>query len=164
MINHMKSVALLPIVMLSLLSACQPGSSPTSRELETRLIPKIIAWSKSREPVFSLAENFPAGKFELVCVVPDYRCLRHQKGTGRIDVYHSSFGNCIPENSSAIMLVSDNKAHAALIEMETLRIDVPYLGKCVSAADAILRMTTEPDVRFPMAALEQRKPAQAPGP
>jgi len=125
-------------------------------EIEAKLIPKIVAWSKSGEPVLNLAGFFPAGEYETVCIIPDYRCLHDQEDLGRIDEYHSSFGRCIPENDFALMLVGDHKAHAALIDGAALRFDVPFYGKCVPASDAVLRTAKKSDSQRPIASLEQQ--------
>jgi hypothetical protein len=140
MMKDMRCIPLTPLLMLSLLAACGPAPSAQSVELETKLIPKIQAWSISGPPIFDLAAALRARKYEAVCVIPDYHCLDDQKGIGRIDEYHSSFGMCIPEGSHALMLIGENKAHAALIKRTTLDFDIPGPGgKCVPSAKATLR-------------------------
>jgi hypothetical protein len=153
MMDPMHRIFLTPVPMLILLGACQPAPSAQSVGIETQLIPRIEAWSKSGPPIFNLAAGLPAGEYETVCILPDYHCLDDQKGIGRIDEYHSAFGMCIPEGSHALMLIGEGKMHAALLEKATLDFDVPASGKCVPSKLAILR--TARNTQAPIAGFQQ---------
>jgi hypothetical protein len=125
------------------------------------VVPKIAAWLNSDEPIFNLAGALPAGQHTKVCILPDYQCLGSGTLLGDVTnrqsrVYRSSFGSCVPENSSALMLVSEDATHAALINGSILRFDGPSDGVCVSAASAFLRTAREPVGRTPVVTLQQR--------
>ena len=144
------------LVMLPLLSACEATPSTASMELEAKIVPKIAAWSKSGGSTFNLAGEISASRYEEVCVLPEYQCLGHQMANRRVDEYHSSFGKCVPENSSALIFIKKQIAHAVVVDRATLRFDESSDGTCVSAASAVLRTAREPEGQPPIAVLEQQ--------
>ena len=139
---HMLRRHSISLALLASLSACQPTPSPESKDLQSSLVPRIIAWSKNGG-VFNLSQAIPSGTYDMVCIIPEYNCLRGLKILGRIDEHHSAFGMCIPENDSAIVLVGGHKAHAALIDGAKLRFDVLSYGECAPASGAVLRSNPE---------------------
>jgi hypothetical protein len=149
----MRNVRTLLLLMLALLASCRQVPSAQSIELESKTVPAVEEWSRHGPPNFNLAAALPAGDYEAVCIVPEYRRLSDQKGIGRIEEYHSAFGMHIPENHYALMLIGDHKAHAALLTRRRLTIETPSDGKCVPAGRAVLR--TVRDTPTPVADLQQ---------
>lgn len=134
------------LVAVALLSACT-RPSPVSNALEVDLVPQLIAWSKVGGE-FDLAKALPEGAYDRVCIVNGYNCLDSQKNLGRVDEYHSTFGMCVPENNQALVLVGNQKAHAALVNGAQLEFYVPsFDGNCVTASRAILRSNLQPDLK-----------------
>lgn len=145
--NQMGDFQIKILSVMAPLSGCHATSpSPVSNSLEADVIPQLIEWSKAGGE-FDLTNALPPGAHEWVCIVPDYNCLGSQKILGDIEEYHSAFGTCIPENSSALVVIGGGKAHAALVDGAALKFDVPGSGECVAASRAILRSNLEPHRR-----------------
>ena len=150
----MLRLAVVSSAVLASLSSREVTPSPASQELEQDFVPRILAWSKAGG-VFDVANALPRGAYDRVCVIPEYNCLDRQKTLGRINEYHSSFGMCVPENNSALVLIRGDTAHAVLIDRARLGFDVLSGGKCVAAAKAVLRSNPEPAAHPPVVALTQ---------
>src|SRR4051812_15139173 len=91
------------LATLLLLSACALTPSDESREMEKKLVPSMLAWSRSGV-VFEL--QGATRKHGAVCILPEYNCLG-DKSAVQADEFHSSFGRCVPENHSALVLVAN---------------------------------------------------------
>lgn len=115
--------------------------SADTAKMESELVPKIVAWSKTTEPTLKISRAFNVDRYQTICIVPDYNCINSVKVStiGKVDQYYSSFGKCIPENKSAIMIVGDSSAHAVLVDMSDVHFDVPFSGTCVKASMSVLR-------------------------
>lgn len=124
--------------------------SPISTRLQDELIPKIIHWSKGREPTLALADLIPSHDFDALCVLPEYRQL-DDLDTGRFgDVarFHSSFGRSIPEGSTALIIVENKTTHAALIREAEIAFGGKPIGTCVIATKAIFQRIANPRFRY----------------
>ena len=121
--------------------------SAQSNQLENAAIPRIVAWSSSGEATLNLSRVSNLGTYEAICLVPEYHCLDDvQSGEieGGITGFHSSFDKCVPENSIALMIVSNHQAHAALLDRRGAFSNMSAFGKCVQAPEAMLRRTSVP--------------------
>jgi hypothetical protein len=141
-------------VILAILSACTPSVSDEARDIDATLVPSIVAWSKTGG-VFDLQANLTS-KYDAVCFVPEYNCVSGTSSGVIADEVYSTFGGCVPENKSALVLVARDKAHAALIDSTIVRIDGPSQQKCVSASSVILRSRGSEAGEPAVVSLEQR--------
>jgi len=151
-----RPVALL--IALQVISACSLNDpSATSNKLETDIVPKIIEWSKSAETPLDLSSLLNPQVIDAVCIVPDYNCIdtiERNNLVSSVDRYHSSFGKCVDEGKSAIVLVSNNTAHAALIHKNDLDFALPYVGRCVEASGATFKSRSKSPTGVPIVSLE----------
>lgn len=144
------------LLILALMSGChQTEASGTSKALQQDTIPQLVTWSKAGGE-FDLAKALPVGSFDRLCVIPEYNCLDSNKVMGRLDAYHSDFGQCIPENMTALVLIGDRQAHAALVDGRRLRFTGFSSGECVAASRAMLRSNPEEHRRAQVAGLFER--------
>lgn len=134
---------LLALPLLTLMLAChQTAPSMVSKALQTDVIPQLVVWSKAGGE-FDMAKALPTGNYERFCVIPEYNCLDSNTIIGGLDSYHSDFGRCIPENSTALVLIGKRHAHAALVDGRQLKFNGFLSGECVAASRAVFRSSPE---------------------
>ena len=141
------------IAVLTLMSACTPSPSEESRAMEATLIPELVAVSK-RGGVFRLGSAL-SGNYDAICVVSEYNCLHDVRILANLNELRSSFGWCVPENHSAVVLVAEGRGHAALVESWNVTFAGPSQGQCVSASGALLRVSSGEGARGATVTLQE---------
>ena len=142
------------------LSSCDviipSGPSAETAFLDREVIPKMIKWWQGTAETFSLSSVAAVRDYDKICLIGEYWGLEMVgKGFGPVDSYHSTFGNPVPENFFAVVVIRKRVAHA--IHVPVTNVDVGVIpGKlCVSAEKAVLRRTVRPPDTKPYALLEQ---------
>jgi hypothetical protein len=145
MLIHWRRLAVVVLVVFA--TACDFAEpSVRSNQLERAIIPSIAEWAMQGETDLKLSDlgDFRSG--EAVCLVTEYHNLSDIERTdtvGEITSYHSSFGNHVPENRVAIVVVSDNRAHAAILPSKGAFYSILARTKCVEATRAVLRRNSD---------------------
>lgn len=121
--------------------------SAQSKQLERVVIPRIADWSHGDDEVLRIASlsDFRAG--DAVCLVNEYNPLNDIERTdvvGEVTRYHSSFGDHVPENQVALIVVLGQGAHAAVLPRKGAFTNIRWRTKCVNARKAILRRNIDP--------------------
>lgn len=134
--------------LAALIAACELAEpSERSNQLERVIVPTIVAWSNDGEAVLRLSDLGDFHASELVCLVTEYRNLNDIESSdlvGEMRGYHSSFGNHVPENRVALVVVSGQRAHAAVLPRRGVFRSILDRTKCVQAPKAVLRRTIDP--------------------
>ena len=156
--RHGRTASLIALIATShLLVGCtEPSTASTA--LEKGLVPRVIDWSKSSQDSLKLSDIFDLRPYDAVCIVPEYNCLNSIKdgAVRNVEEYHSSFGKCVPEFNTAIMITENNTAHAVVINRNILGFDVNFTGKCVKAHKAVFSKIEISPNGFPVSRLEER--------
>lgn len=130
---------------LLLLGCDATRPSEETQYLEQKVVPKIETWDEGNSETFSFAFAAEERRYDILCIIPQYWSLDSiEKVSGRkIKKYYSTFGNSIPENYGALVVVRNGNAHAALIDMRKIGLGASG-DKCLPAPRAKLRRTRNP--------------------
>lgn len=153
-------MTVLPCLLLAIAAAgCHPVEpSPVSEELETVVIPAVVAWSRSGAATLDLRSYMQLGADDKICMMSEYDCLNHLNVyfVNGVMEYHSSFGKCVPENKLALIVIQKGIVHAAVIDRTQTKFDALSQPKCVKATKAVLRRFLPEPGRASLVRLEEQ--------
>ncbi len=136
------------VTSITFASACDLAEpSIRSNQLERALIPIIAEWAMRGDTDLKVSALGSFREGEVICLVTEYANLSGSETTdvvGKITSYHSSFGNHVPENRVAVVVVSNDRAHAGLLPNKGAFHDILAQPKCVEATRAVLRRGSDP--------------------
>lgn len=131
------------ILLLGCIDSARPSAD--TQYLEKTVVPKIEVWAKSNSETFPFAFAAAERHYDKICLLPQYWSLSslEKLADEPIQRYHSSFGNSVPENYGALVVLREGNAHATLIHLRKIGLGTRR-HKCLSAPQAKLRRVRHP--------------------
>ena len=144
------------VISLLAASGCNdpPPKSELSLKLENSIIPRVVAWGKTRLPTFDFFALEEIRAFDRICYAVEYESYDViLLSAGTIRTFHGSDGTAVPENRIALIGVAGDDAHIGFLPTQSL--EIYGRPRCADSARAQLVRRFKPGTSMPRATLEE---------
>lgn len=130
---------LLGIAVLFLAPQQISRQSPQSKQLQSTVVPQLLAWGKSESNELRLNRLKALQAFDHVCYVWQYMPYDTiEAEIGPVEDFFGAYGGYLPENRTAFIGVRGSSAHVAHIRGDTFLIGRGGMRNCAAVPRAFL--------------------------